>query len=110
MAMEKQELLDPAEDLMPVWVIPIGQEAVLQAFSLLNRLRQLGIPSDMDHSGRSLKSQMKQANRTRAHYVAMIGEDEARGNQVTLKNMSTGEQVLMSVDDAINQLKQEMND
>jgi len=53
---------------------------------------------------------MKQANRTQARYVAIIGEDEARGNQVTLKNMSTGEQVLLSADKAVNQLKQEMND
>ena len=109
LAMEKQELLDPFEDAVPVWVIPIGLMSVLPAFSLLNRLRELGIPSDMDHAGRSLKSQMKQANRTQARYVAMIGEDEARTNQVTLKNMSTGEQSLMSADEAINQLKQEMN-
>ena len=109
LAMEKQELLDPFEDAVPVWVIPIGSMSVLPAFSLLNRLRELGIPSDMDHAGRSLKSQMKQANRTQARYVAIIGEDEARTNQVTLKNMSTGEQSLMSADEAINQLKQEMN-
>lgn len=109
LAMEKQALLDPAEDAVPVWVIPIGPEAALPAFSLLNRLRQQGIASDMDHGGRSLKSQMKQANRTHARYVAIIGEDEARGNQVTLKNMSTGEQILLSAEEAINQLKQEMN-
>jgi len=109
LAMEKQELLDPFDDVVPVWVIPIGSMSVLPAFSLLNRLRELGIPSDMDHAGRSLKSQMKQANRTQARYVAIIGEDEARTNQVTLKNMSTGEQLLMSADEAINQLKQEMN-
>ena len=109
LAMEKQELLDPFEDAVPVWVIPIGSMSVLPAFSLLNRLRELGIPSDMDHAGRSLKSQMKQANRTQARYVAIIGEDEARTNQVTLKNMSTGEQLLMSADEAINELKQEMN-
>lgn len=109
LAMEKQELLDPVEDVMPVWVLPIGQMAFSSAFSLLNRLRQRGIPSDMDHGGRSLKSQMKQANRTQARYVVMIGEDEARENQVTLKNMVTGEQTLMSADAAINQLKQEMN-
>ncbi len=109
LAMEKQNLLDPVEDTISVGVVPIGQEAVLPAFSLLNRLRQLGVSSDMDHSGRSLKSQMKQANRAQAKYVAMIGEDEVRNHQVTLKNMSTGEQMLLSVDEVINQLKQEMN-
>ncbi len=109
LAMEKQALLDPAEDVVPVWVIPLGKEASLPAYSLLMRLRQLGISSDMDHGGRSLKSQMKQANRTQARYVAIIGEDEARTHQVTLKNMTTGEQALISADEAVKQLKQEMN-
>ena len=109
LAMEKQELLGPAEDTLPVWVIPIGAEAVLPAFSLLNQLRDEGIASDMDHGGKSLKSQMKQANRLGARTVLMIGEEEARSNQVTLKNMETGEQIRLSATDAINQLKQEMN-
>ncbi|MBP2665714.1 MAG: hisS [Firmicutes bacterium] len=109
LAMEKQALLDPSEDVVPVWVLPLGKEASLSAYSLLTRLRQLGIASDMDHGGRSLKSQMKQANRTQARYVAIIGEDEARTNKVTLKNMTTGEQALLSADEAVKQLEQEMN-
>ena len=109
LAMEKQELLGSAEDTLPVWVIPIGAEAMLPALSLLNQLRDAGIASDMDHGGKSLKSQMKQANRLGARTVVMIGEDEARINQVTLKNMETGEQTRLSAIDAINQLKQEMN-
>lgn len=110
LAMEKQELLAAPEDAVPVWVLPLGSEAAQPAYSLLSRLRRLGIKSDMDHSGRSLKSQMKQANRTKACYVAIIGEDEARANQVTLKNMTTGEQSLLSADEAVKQLEQEMND
>ena len=109
LAMEKQELLGSAEDTLPVWVIPIGAEAMLPAFSLLNRLRDAGIASDMDHGGKSLKSQMKQANRLGVRTVLMIGEEEARTHQVTLKNMETGEQTRMSAIEAINQLKQEMN-
>lgn len=110
LAMEKQALLAPSEEVVPVCVIPIGKSAVLPAFALLNRLRDEGFRSDMDHGGRSLKAQMKQANRLNARYVALIGEDEALNNQVTLKNMSTGEQVLLAADAAINQLKQEMKD
>ena len=109
LAMEKQELLGSAEDTLPVWVIPIGAEAMLPALSLLNQLRDAGIASDMDHGGKSLKSQMKQANRLGARTVVMIGEEEAHTNQVTLKDMETGEQTRLSAIDAINQLKQEMN-
>ena len=63
----------------------------------------------MDHGGRSLKAQMKQANRVGARYVLMLGEEEVKTNQVTLKNMATGDQTLLSATDAVNQLKQEMN-
>lgn len=108
LAMEKQALASSAEDSVPVWVIPIGPEAGLPAFSLLNRLRASGIPSDMDYGGRSLKAQMKQANRNHAFYVAVIGETEAKESKVALKNMSTGEQVLLTANELINQLKQEM--
>ena len=107
--MEKQELLGVTADTLPVWVIPIGAEATLPAFSLLNQLREAGIASDMDHGGRSLKAQMKQANRVGARYVLMLGEEEVKTNQVTLKNMATGDQTLLSATDAVNQLKQEMN-
>jgi histidyl-tRNA synthetase len=109
LAMEKQQLLLPAQDEVPVWVIPMGAEAVLPAFSLLNRLRDQGIRADMDHGGRSMKSQMKQANRVCAKYVAIFGETEIQTNQVTLKNMTTGEQQVMPVAEALNQLKQELN-
>ena len=110
LALEKQALLPPAEEKVPIWVLPIGDESKIQAFSLLDRLRAAGFKADMDHGGRSLKAQMKQANRTHAQFVALIGEDEARTQQVTLKNMKTGEQMLLMADAAIDHLKQEMND
>ena len=109
LAMEKQQLLPPVQDEVPVWVIPMAPEATLPAFSLLNQLRRLGICADMDHSGRSMKSQMKQANRVNAKYVAIFGETELQTDQVTLKNMTTGEQTMLPLATALNQLKQELN-
>lgn len=109
LAMEKQALLPEAHEDIPIWVLPIGEEAKIKAFSLLDRLRASGFKADMDHNGRSLKAQMKQANRTQASFAALIGEDEAREDQVTLKNMQTGQQIRLSADAAIDHLKQEMN-
>jgi histidyl-tRNA synthetase len=109
LAMEKQQLVPPAQDEVPVWVIPMGAEAVLPAFRLLNQLRDQGIRADMDHGGRSMKSQMKQANRVGAKFVAIFGETEIQTNQVTLKNMTTGEQQVMPVAEALNQLERELN-
>jgi len=110
LALAKQELLAASDEQAPIWVLPIGDEAKLPAFSLLDRLRSAGFKADMDHSGRSLKAQMKQANRTNSRFVALIGEDEVREKQVTLKNMVTGEQNLLAPEAAIDHLKQEMKD
>ena len=87
----------------------MGPGATLKAFDLLVQLRRTGISADMDHGGRSMKSQMKQANRAGARYVAIFGEAELQSDQVTLKNMVTGEQTMLPVDEALKQLKQELN-
>lgn len=109
LAMEKQNLLPPIPDEVAVWVIPIGPDALTPAFALLNNLRQAGLVADMDHGARSLKAQMKQANRANARYVAIFGEDEVRVQQVTLKNMTSGEQIALPVAEAVDQLKRELN-
>ena len=109
LAMEKQQLLPPTQEQVETWVIPMGPEATLKAFDLLVQLRRTGISADMDHGGRSMKSQMKQANRAGARYVAIFGEAELQSDQVTLKNMVTGEQTMLPVDEALKQLKQELN-
>jgi histidyl-tRNA synthetase len=109
LAMEKQNLLPPTREEVAVWVIPIGQGSMAPAFAYLNSLRQAGLVADMDHGGRSLKAQMKQANRVNARYVAIFGEDEVRAQQVTLKDMINGEQKTLPVEETFHQLKQELN-
>ena len=109
LAMEKQQLLPPTQEQVETSVIPMGPEATLKAIDLLVQLRRTGISADMDHGGRSMKSQMKQANRAGARFVAIFGEAELQSNQVTLKNMVTGEQTMLPADEALKQLKQELN-
>lgn len=108
LAMEKQALLTEFSEQVPVWLVPVGELAVPVAFTFLSRLRQQGIRADMDHGGRSLKAQMKQANRFRAKYSVIMGEEELAAGTVTLKNMETGEQQLCLPAAAIEQLKQEL--
>ena len=91
-ALEKQGILPKIDTSVQVFVAPIAEGAREAAFKLVYELRQNNIIADMDHMGRSLKSQMRYANKYPAKYVAVIGEDELKSGQVTIKNMATGEQ------------------
>lgn len=64
----------------------------LEAWRLLFRLREEGIPCDLDHAGRSLKGQMKYAEKAGARYVVLLGEDELGSGEATLRDMGTGRQ------------------
>jgi histidyl-tRNA synthetase len=62
-------------------------------------LRRKGIRTEVDFLGRSIKSQMREANRQQAHYVMVVGEQELITKTAKLKNMRTGEETSISLDD-----------
>lgn len=97
LALEKQELLPEIDSAIDVFVASLGAETQAAAFQLLSKLRHAGIAADMDFMNRSLKAQMKYANKYPAKFVALIGEDELAQQKIMLKNMETGSQELMDM-------------
>ncbi len=95
LALEKQELLPLINNAIDVFVAPLGAATQAAAFQLLTELRHAGIAADMDFMNRSLKAQMKYANKYPATFVALIGEDELAQKKIMLKNMETGSQELV---------------
>lgn len=75
-----------------LWVAGLGEKAGLVGFGLANALRERGLVVGMDHEGRSLKSQMKQAHKAGARYVMMIGDSELESGKAIIRNMDTEEQ------------------
>jgi histidyl-tRNA synthetase len=73
-------------------VAALGQPAQPIAFEWISKLSAAGIPAEMDFAGRSLKSQMKRANRMGAAYVLMVGENELDKKIAILRDMTTKEQ------------------
>ena len=63
----------------------------------------------MDFGRRSLKAQMKRADRLGAAYVLIVGENELSQGSVILRNMATKEQVEIPIDDIVNQVKEIIN-
>jgi histidyl-tRNA synthetase len=92
LALESQNvsLADPRRPL--VWVAFHGSEAKTAAWGLLVDLRAAGITADMDLANRSMKAQFKQADRESAKWCLILGDDELKSNQVTAKNLTSGEQ------------------
>ncbi|MGI6092202.1 MAG: histidine--tRNA ligase [Negativicutes bacterium] len=109
LALEKQSLLPSSDNKLAAFVVTLGASTPV-AFKLLSELRKQGITSDMDFMNRSLKSQMKLANKYHASYAAIIGEDEAIQGKVMLKNMTSGEQELLDFECVLNKLKAEMGE
>jgi len=64
----------------------------------------------MDYGNRGIKGQFKMADRLKAKYVLILGEDELRNNKVSLKEMDTGKQSIVNYDDVINYLKEKIKE
>lgn len=68
------------------------------AFAQCSELRARGISAELDYLDRSVKAQLREANRLNAKFVVVIGEDELQSGSAKLKNMSTGEESAISID------------
>jgi len=76
-----------------IFVAGLGKEAGDYSFGMVNGLRRRGFSAAMDHDGKSLKSQMKQANKAKADFVLIIGEEELANRSAILRNMKTQDQI-----------------
>lgn len=74
-----------------VFLGTIGESATAAAQKVVYDLRMKGMAAEQDLCGRSVKAQMKFANKLGAKYSAVIGDDEIANNKISLKNMENGE-------------------
>lgn len=75
-----------------VFVAALGVRAQKLGFRLTNELRRTGISASMDYSDKSLKSQMKRADKLNSAYTLIIGDKEMEENRAELRNMHTKQQ------------------
>jgi histidyl-tRNA synthetase len=97
----------PERSKLDVFVAAVGPAGEEPALELLYRLRRAGLQADKDYLGRSLKAQMKYANKNGAAYVVILGEEEIRRRAVTVRNMITGEQKEFSLQEVGEALMRE---
>ncbi len=75
-----------------VFIVALGDEAQRWAFGAAQKLRAAGLRVGYDLRPTSVKAQMREANRSNAPHVAIVGQDELTEGAVQVKNMATGEQ------------------
>ena len=78
----------------------MGEEATALAFKCVTALRKNNVSAEFDHLGKSVKAQMKYADKIGAKFSVVLGEDEISQMKAKCKNMETGE----SFDIDINEL------
>lgn len=101
---QKITLPNPARTTL--FIIPLGDHAQEKCFTLLDSLRQKGISSQMDFSGRKLNKLMQYADQIQAKYVVVVGENELKTNKVELKEMATGEKIPVDINELATKLQQ----
>ena len=89
----------PEADKPLIYIAGMDEETRNKAFSIAAGLRQNGIIAEIDHMSRSVKAQLKYADKLGAKYVAVIGGDELANGSVNLKNMSDGTQCAVKFGD-----------
>lgn len=82
-----------------VFIAWIGETCFRKAFEVTNRLRKQGISVEMEHSGKSLRSQLKRADKLNADYCLIIGEDELKQGLFKLRDMQQSSEEEIAADD-----------
>ncbi len=99
MVMEEQGIDLPGDTDCDIYIAPMDLEASYRAMAIVSDLRSGGISAQTDVAGRSLKAQMKYADKIGARYTAVLGSNELAENSVKVKNMATGETTALSLED-----------
>ena len=88
-----------------IYVIGLGDSARSLIINIALELRQNNIRTSFDLLRRSIKSQMRDANKLGAKYVIIIGEEELTKNIATIKNLSNGDQEQIPLDTILSHKK-----
>lgn len=101
MVMASQGTEFPEPKVPDVYIATMGEQAQLKATKLCMDLRAEGFTAITDVAGRSVKAQMKYADKIGAAFSTVIGDDEIANDRCVLKNMNTGEQNEVTLSDGI---------
>ncbi|MBR5192403.1 MAG: histidine--tRNA ligase [Clostridia bacterium] len=100
--MENTGVEIPNENITDIYIASMGEEGSVKAFELANELRIKGVKVDIDHLNRGIKAQFKYADKIKAKFVAVVGENEIANGIIKVKNMQDGSETAVELQNFIN--------
>ena len=98
--------LYPKDSVMTTQILFInfGEQETAYCLPIMNKVRARGIRAEIYPDASKMKKQMSYANAKQIPFVALAGENEIQAGQITLKNMETGEQQMLTPDELVSKL------
>ena len=104
LAAEAEGVISADSFVSDLFIIPLGDSAMVKALGLAMQLRNAGKVVEIAFGERALKGAMKAADKSGAHYVVVLGDNEIATKSVELKNMNSGVSTSVTIDSLINAL------
>lgn len=99
LACKNENVFDIKEEPLDVYIILLDSELKSNAFEVMLDLRRDGLKADSDYLSRSIKAQMREANKYNSRFTLFVGGDEYKNGEYLLKDMSEGNQFLFKTSD-----------
>lgn len=99
MTLQNEGIEIPDENLVDLYIGARGENEKKHAFKLAHDLRSLDVKCEINHMGRSVKAEMKYANKIGSKFTTILGEDELENNKINLKRMEDGEIFTVNLSD-----------
>lgn len=107
MILERNNYMFPENDKVNYYFVTIGTEAKIFSLDLMKKLRNKDIVCETDFLNRSVKAQMKEANKIGAKYVIVIGENEMKEKRFKVKNMKESTEIITDYADFVEKISKE---
>ncbi|HEX2983841.1 MAG TPA: histidine--tRNA ligase [Ignavibacteriales bacterium] len=99
LACENENSLSELEEYIDLYIIKLNNDLSGKAFDMASFFRRNGISTESDYQERSVKAQMREANKLNAKYAVLLGGEEYEKGEVVVKKMSDGSQHNFKIDD-----------
>jgi len=109
LSMKEQGLVPPESKKPDIFIASMGEKAKLEAIQMTFKFRREKLTTLLAFGERSIKSQMKEANRLNASYAVILGDREIEEQIATVKDLDKGSQTEVTMDQLVTFFKEKMN-
>lgn len=107
-AMEGEGILPPSRSKLDVYIITLGDEERRKGFELAALLRREGLQIEMGYGEKSLKAEMRKADKVQAQFIFILAPEELKNGLVAIKCLASGIQESVSQAEAFSYIKEKL--